>query len=188
MLNKKFHRWPLFRLLALERYFDVPKLLEAMNGRDVPKKLGFWALPENLREMTLGQRIQLIKQYEQGDLFYSTFSILTKIPKWVVMIAPIGKTYPFVHKVLEDLKYRARRDEALNLPLTPEQEAAGVGSMNHGWFGLIDVIVQRSGGRYDHDEASKLPDIRVFEMLRIDTDRAKVQRRMTEIMTKKQSK
>lgn len=182
MLDKNFKNWSLFRLLANERYFDVSKLLEAMNSAPVPRKLLFWKLPDNLRDMTLSQRIQLIKRYEQGDLFYSTYSILTKVPKWAVLILPIGKTYPFIHKVLEDLKYRAKRDEVLNLPLTPEQEAAGVGSMNHGWFGLIDVVVQRMGGRYDHEQAAELPDIRVFEMLRIDTDRAKVQRKMSDQM------
>jgi hypothetical protein len=179
-----FKKWPLWRLGYYAKYFDVSKILEAMEGQTAPRRLFFWRLPENLRAMTLGQRIQLIKAYERGDLFGATYKILTNVPPLLVYLMPVGLTFPFVGKVLADLKQRAERDKKLVIPLTAEQEAAGLGKMNHGWFGVVDSILVRSQGAYKYEEVENFPDIRVFEILRTDTERALAQRALTEIYNK----
>lgn len=185
LISRNYEKWPLWRLAILSRYFDIPAILEVLKVKNVQKRLLFWSIPSDLNGMTFGQRITLINAFEKGDIFASTYKQLTKVPTWLVWVLPIGLTYPFVNAVVNDLRARAKRDEALILPLTPEQQAAGIGQTNHGWFGLIDAIVQRMHGRYAHEDVENLPDNRVFRMLLIDVDRAKDQRRMMETYNKK---
>ena len=181
MLDTNFKNWTLLRLKKMERYFEAADLLQWVgeNGKR-PKRIMFWALPQSLKDMTFGQRITLMKAYEVGDVFGSTYRQLTKVPTILLPFLPIRLTFPFVAFVIEDLKQRAKRDESLVIPLTPEQKAAGLDKMNHGWFGVIDSLVKRSNGKYDHADIERLPDNRIYYMRKIDVDEVMAQRRLIE--------
>ena len=186
MLTFDFANWPLWRFKKMERYFEPIRLLTVIGEKyRKPKRIFFWPVPQTLKDMTFGQRIQLTQSYERGDVFGSTYKTLTKIPVILLPFLPVRVTFPFVAFVIEDLKNRAKRDEALIIPLTSEQKAAGLDKMNHGWFGVIDALVQRSNGKYDHEDIEKLPDNRVYHMRKIDVDQTLAQRRLIEQSNKK---
>lgn len=192
-MNKyNFKNWTLGRFLRASDSFDLPTLLPRLTQGTAPRRILLWRIPKDLTEMTFGQRWGLVEAYKGGDLFFSTFELLAvgprwwpKIPRRLLTLQRIGKLYPFVHFVLSDLERRARRDEALNVPLTAEQLEAGLGEMDHGLFGLIDTLVKRSSGYYSHADIDALPDNRVFSMLKVDVDNIIATRNLHQVMTAK---
>ena len=193
-MNKKhdFKRWTLSRFLGSSENFDLATLLPPLKKGVAPSRILFWRIPKDLSGLTFGQRWSLVQSYQKGDLFYSTFELLAvgpwwwkKIPRRLLAVQRIGKLYPFVHFVLTDLETRAKRDEALNIPLTPEQLEAGLGEMDHGLFGVIDALVKRSSGYYSHADIDALPDNRVFAMLKVDVDNIIATRNLHRVMTSK---
>ena len=179
MLDFNFANWPLWYFKKMERYFDPIRLLEAIGAKyKKPKRIFFWGVPQSLNGLEFGQRISLMMAYERGDVFGATYKTLTKIPTILLPFLPVRLTFPFVAFVIEDLKARNKRDEVLIIPLTPEQQRAGLDKMNHGWFGVIDSLAQRLHCK--HEDIEKLPDNRVFRMRKIDVDQAIAQRRLIE--------
>ena len=192
-MNKHdFKNWTLARFLSSSENFDLATPLPPLKKEVAPSRILFWRIPKDLTEMTFGQRWSLVQAYQSGDLFYSTFELLAvgprwwrKIPRRLLAAQKVGKLYPFVNFVITDLERRSKRDEALNVPLTPEQLEAGLGEMDHGLFGIIDTLVKRSNGYYSHADIDELPDNRVFAMLKVDVDNIIATRNLHQVMTAK---
>ena len=192
MTKYDFKNWSLGRFLAASENFDLAALLPPLTREVAPRRILLWRLPKDFDDMTFGQRWTLIEAFERGDIFFSSFDQLVtgprwwrKMPRWALLMQPMRRVYPFVHSVIKDLERRAKRDEALNIPLTPEQEKAGIGEMRHGVFGLIDTIVKRTPGLYTYEGVDQIPDNRVFAMLRIDVDNIIASRNLHQILTTK---
>lgn len=193
MTKYDFRNWSLGRFLASSENYDLATLLPPLTREVAPSRILLWRLPKDLSGMTFGQRWSLIEAFESGDIFFSTFAQLVtgprwwrKMPRWVLLLQPMHKVYPFVHFVIKDLESRAKRDEVLNIPLTPEQEKAGIGEMRHGVFGLVDTIVKRTPGLYTYEGVDDIPDNRVFMMLKVDVDNIIASRNLHQILTAKQ--
>jgi len=175
----------LWRFMLLSKRYDIETLLKQLQHLPVPKRILFWKLDKKLVNMTLKQRFELIDRYKDGDYFMSTFGILTKIPKPILYLTPVKYLFPYVNAVIKDLENRAERDKQLEIPLTPEEKKAGIDKINHGIFGMINNIVQVTNGVYKHEDVENLSDNMVYAILKIEVDRNRIQRKLTEIYANK---
>jgi hypothetical protein len=174
--------------LKLGHAFNLPALLMMMEHEPPTKRILFWKLPTDFSKMTLQQRFDLQFAFEDGDIFFTTFKTLTKIPKFVLKLIKVKKLFPFVLVVSKELERRNNRMSDLRIEYTAEEKAAGIEQVNHGIFGIIDNIVKISGGAYTHEQVPKLSDNMVFGMLKIEADNSKFQRRLQNIIHEKQKR
>lgn len=69
--------------------------------------------------------------------------------------------------------------ESIRRPFTDEEKNAGIESLNFGIFGVSDWYCQRMGIT-DHNEAKKVPWVRVFKCMEMDTKTREVNMRIVE--------
>jgi hypothetical protein len=143
-----------------------------------PKRILFWKIDTNLNRMKFMQRNRLMEKINNGDLFYSIYSELTNVPKFILNFTSIKKTYPFVKIVIEDLKRRNLRDEKLTVNYTQNEINAGVKKINNGIFGIVDSIVRRYSGAYLHKEVENWDDNVIYMILKMDIDFSNYQRNL----------
>ena len=150
-----------------------------------PKRILFWKIDTDLNRLGFMQRKRLMEAISKGDLFYSIYSELTNVPKWALNRTSVKKTFPFVKLVIENLKWRNKRDESLAMTYTTDEINAGIKKLGHGDFGIIDSLVRRYCGTYNHDEIYEWTDNRVYAVLKIDVDNIKFQRKLNKIQNEK---
>ena len=141
--------------------------------------------PVAIEEITYGQRLELSGMKSVRELILNPWKVLKDVPEEKVLRMSFFQVFAFSYSVVKEIKRMAERDErTFTYTPTPEEVQAGYLSLNHGAFGTVDRIAQRLG--ISHEAVFELPEKRVYAMLKIDYDTSSYQRKLNNIITKKQ--
>lgn len=141
--------------------------------------------PVELEEITYGQRLELSGMKTVRDMILMPWKVLKDTPEEKVLRMSFFQVFAFSYSVVREIKRMAERDErTFTYTPTPEEVQAGYLSLNHGAFGTVDRIAQRLN--ISHEAVFELPEKRVYAMLKIDYDTSNYQRKLNNIITKKQ--
>lgn len=128
--------------------------------------------------LTVGRRFRAL-QAIQAKHPEKAVSIFYCIPTWCFLFGRFDKVNKLTYYVAKDLYAREQRDSLLQTPLTALQRQAGYDKLNAGLFGIIDYIATRNHLTYHQVE--QLSDETLFAIMKIDHERAMVQRREMEL-------
>ena len=141
--------------------------------------------PVAIDEITYGQRLELSGMKSVRELILMPWKVLKDVPEEKVLRMSFFHVFAFSFSVVKELKRMVERDErTFTYSPTPEEVQAGYFNINHGAFGTVDRIAQRLG--ISHEAVFELPEKRVYAMLKIDYDTSNYQRKLNNIITKKQ--
>ena len=141
--------------------------------------------PVELDEITYGQRLELSGMKTVRELILMPWKVLKDIPEEKVLRMSFFQVFAFSFSVVKELKRMSERDDrTFTYSPTPEEVQAGYLNLNHGAFGTVDRIAQRLN--ISHDAVFELPEKRVYAMLKIDYDTSNYQRKLNNIISKKQ--
>jgi len=177
----KLHRLP----------FTPTKILEGITEAP-PKRILFWKINTDFDRMKFVHRNKLMEEISEGNLFYSVYSRLTKVPIFILKLYPIKKTYPFVKLVIEDLKMRNKRDERLQITYTQEEINAGIKNIGQGIYGIIRHFVikyfiqgKKKYGYSAFREVEQWSDNFIYADLKDEMDKVRFQREYNKQLNKK---
>lgn len=152
-----------------------------------PSFVGKHRTPESLNEMTFGDLIQLKGMKTVKDMVVLPCSILLGMDEIEVMKADYKQTFGFANFVMSEIIRINELFNSISSEPTLEEIQAGVEHLQYGDFGLIDYFAKRQGIA-DHDDALKIGWIRIYQCLKMDSEKIQYERRLNEIYSKKHGK
>ncbi|NDW09501.1 hypothetical protein [Dysgonomonas sp. 520] len=138
----------------------------------------------DFNELLFGQLCQLQSMQTVGDLFIRSFWILLKIEEENLMKEKAADCLRFVWHVKEGLERITKLFEAIRHKPTPEEIQAGIGKMDHGFFGTADWYARRMGIT-DHEEVFQTNWMRIYQAMKIDHDNNQFQENYRKLMERK---
>lgn len=166
--------------LKLSAYYDMEQVLKEVSERDIPKMIGSYKVPETLDYISFGMRIDLQDINNDKDFIFKPLELLAKFTNVKILMSNAWDVIRFTHFVVSELNRFADRDKrGLKYYFDEEEIKAGVKQIDHGIFGLLDVIAKRMN--ITHDEVLELNQGRVYMMLKIDVDNANYQKKLRDV-------
>lgn len=170
--------------IGLSYFYDMTATLEETATREMPKKLGGYDVPQTLDSITFGIRLDLQDINTDQDFLVKPLQLLAKFSEDDILKLNAWDVIRFSHFVVSELNRFAKRDaDNLKYKFDEEEIKAGIKQINHGVFGLIDVIAKRMN--ISHDEVLDLGQAKVFMMLKIDIDNANYQKNLRDVFNSK---
>ncbi|WP_321479760.1 hypothetical protein [uncultured Bacteroides sp.] len=149
-----------------------------------PRQVCGISVPEDLNDITYGQLIELQGITDNEQLFYVPCQVLLGLNRVKVNASDAEAIIGFVFWVAREVKRINKLFEATNVKPTAEEEQARIEKLNFGPFGLIDYYALRMG-LTNHDEVLALPWVRIYQCMRIDSEKAKYERRLRKVYADK---
>ncbi len=143
------------------------------------------AVPHDLNDLTIGELFSL-KADSQHDLVEHIASIVLRIDPLRLYDERADKVFGLLFWVGRELERISKLFERANRKPTPEEVKAGALNLDFGPFGILDWYATRQGYK-DQNEVMGVPWVRIYECMRIDNERAAYERRLQEILAKKNS-
>lgn len=169
-----------FFILAKFGAVDIMKLPK-------PYSVGGIKIPSDLNDITMGQLLSLLNISTDVDAVMVSCKELLNLKEKKVLKAEAAETVGFAVWVLKEVERIMKMFNKTAVPPTPEEEQAGAGKMNFGVFGLVDHYARRMGIT-NHEEVEKVPWIRVYACLNIDAQNVMYNRRLRNIISRKNAK
>lgn len=132
--------------------------------------------------MTLGQMLELQECADGLDMFYRTCRVLLGMKKNEVDDSLAVEVVAFTGWVVSRIVRINKLFEGTQLKPTDEQVRAGISKMNFGVFGMVDWYAKRMGIT-DHESVFRVPWIRIYKCMDIDTKTEQYNRRLQKVMS-----
>lgn len=159
----------------------VSEVIQMLHLNDFMDKLIEKYQPVDLPEITYGQRIDLCSMANYQDLLFVPQRMFFHRGEKTVLNMPFFEVFNFGMSIQQELERMHVRDKnTFKHSPTPEEIKAGYYNINHGIFGIVDKIALRLG-LSNHEDVFKLPEKRVYAMLKIDYDNGMYQRRLNKV-------
>ncbi|MFZ4741405.1 MAG: hypothetical protein ACOYLE_09620 [Bacteroidales bacterium] len=171
------------QFIELSQYYDMVTTIEEVSSLEVPKTVGRYSVPQTLDEITFGLRLDLSEVNVDADFLFKPLELLAGFTRDEILLLKFTEVVRFGQFVMSELKRFNKRDEKnLKYHFDDEELKAGVKQVNHGVFGLIDVIAKRMN--ITHDDVLELSQLKVYMMLKIDIDNSNYQKKLRDIFNK----
>ena len=146
-------------------------------------------IPDNLNEISIGEMIMLQQMISNAPNDYERINgcALIILHESVPLEYSAEDFFGFGMWVMRELQRIARLFDSVKNPPTDEERQAGVEQLNFGFFGTLDWYCRRMGIT-DHSEAEKVPWVRVYKCMEIDSKTAAYERRLRKIYASKHAK
>lgn len=183
-LARRIESVPYFMASMVGERFDLARLVRQTDD-PMPARLCGKRLPRPLMRkesgtyihgnlnITVGARFAALQAIQAKDTV-KALAAFYSLRKWQILAGRFGKVNRLAFHMAKDLEAREKRDRELQTPLTDLQRQAGYGDLRHGLFGVMDYIALRNGLKYN--EVEQLADVTLYRILKIDHDKAMVQR------------
>jgi len=163
----------------------INQLFERLKTRKTPETIAKKAVPENLNLLMWAQFAALSSLDGKTDeSFFAPFEIILDLKKDRLLDCKLFDIFGFLLFVKNELERIAKLFESIKPKPTSEEIQAGINKLNFGLFGTLDWYARRMGFT-DHQEAEKMPLIRIFQCMKIDNETAQFEKRLREIINKK---
>lgn len=171
--RKIFRDWKIIVEASKEADFDIM-------GAPRPLMVGNRATPENLDAMTMGQMLSLSGLDDSWSMFYGVCREFLGMTDAEVDNADAAQVVLFTGWCAGELKKLTNLFSKIKSSHTAEEIRAGVERLDYGAFGLVDWYAKRMGIT-DHDEVMNVPCLRVYQCLKMDSEREEYEKRLAKI-------
>lgn len=146
------------------------------------------AVPENLNEITLGELIMLQHTMTNAPNDYERIKgcALIILHKDITEDITAEHFFGFGMWVVRELQRISKLFESLKSIPSEEERQAGIERLNFGFFGTLDWYCRRMGIT-DHSDAEKVPWVRVYKCMEIDSKTNEYERRLRKIYAQKKA-
>lgn len=146
------------------------------------------AVPENLNEITLGELIMLQQTMTNAPNDYERIKgcALIILHKDITEDITAEHFFGFGMWVVRELQRISKLFESLKSIPSEEERQAGIERLNFGFFGTLDWYCRRMGIT-DHSDAEKVPWVRVYKCMEIDSKTNEYERRLRKIYAQKKA-
>lgn len=175
------------RILRIETAL-TPESREWLNTRPRPDRLFGRRVPESLDGLTFGELLSLqeIDGLNNGDSIVTLARVIlkTRRPKRWLLRTPADRVFGFVAFVTKELERIGTLFKSIEHQPDEDEVAAGVNDLDFGPFGLVDWYARRMGIT-NHDDVLSVPWLRVYQCMKMDSDRDAYERRLRDIINAK---
>lgn len=159
-------------------------VVELMQQLQKPDYLCGVRVPEGLDDMTFGQLIRLQGITTETELFLVPCRVLLDTSDERVLKEDVIAVMGFATWVSHEMQRINELMASTQIKPTPEECQAGIDKLNFGLFGLVDYFALRMGIS-DHEEVVSLPWTRIYQCMKIDSEKAKFERRLRKVYENK---
>jgi hypothetical protein len=171
------------QFLELAQYYDMDKTIKEISELPIPEKIRGYELTKTLDWITYGNRLDLSEINNDVEFLFKPLEIIAKMSKQEIQLVRFTEAVRFGQWVTSELKrFNTRDEKTLKYHFDEQEIKAGIKGINHGVFGLIDVIAKRMN--ITHDEVLELSQLKVYMMLKIDIDNANFQKKLRDEFNK----
>ena len=168
------------QLLEIINYYDLNDAIREVSKRTIPSQIGNFLVPQSLDYITFGMRLDLQELNTDEEFLFKPLELLAKVTNLEILKFNAWDVIRFNSFVISELNRFTKRDEqTLKYKFDKEEIKAGINKVNHGVFGLLDVIAKRMG--ITHDQVLELGQSKVYMMLKIDIDNANYQKNLRDV-------
>lgn len=153
--------------------FDVKELSR-------PTKVGGNPVPSDLNLLTLGELLQLQEMQTELDAMMVPCRVLFKMEDEEIMNARAVDVVRLASWVSREVKRIGDLFASCHNEPKPQEVKAGIHKLNFGVFGMIDWYARRMGIA-DHEEVERVPWVRVFKCMQMDSEMEAYNRRLNEV-------
>lgn len=159
-------------------------VVELMQQLPKPVELCGVRVPESLDDITFGQLIRLQGITTEAEIFLEPCRVLLNVSDKKVSKEDAIAVLGFAVWVSHEMKRVNELLALTQLEPTPEEYRAGIDKLNFGPFGLVDYFALRMGIA-DHEEVMSMPWVRIYQCMKIDSEKAKFERRLRKVYENK---
>lgn len=176
--------------MTVKEFMTLGKLVpdidmsERLNRLKKPYSVCKVKTPETLNDLNMGELMQLQSITTDSDFIFTPGMVILHLSERKLLKADSEIVLGFSYWVAKEVKRINKLFASTSVPPTPEEKQAGADSLNFGLFGLLDYYAQRMGIT-NHEEVEKVPWVRVYKCLDMDANRMRYERRLRNIMAKK---
>ena len=149
-----------------------------------PMELCGKQVPNSLDDMSFGNLVSLQTIEQETDVFFEPCRILLGVSDTLVVSERAISVLAFSVWVSREMHRINRLFESTHVEPTAEEVQAGIDKLSFGPFGLVDYFALRMGIA-DHEEVMNTPWVRVFQCMRIDSEKVKFERRLRKVYENK---
>jgi hypothetical protein len=140
--------------------------------------------PNTINDITMGKLMELQSIFNDADFLILPCKILLGVSEETILNEDVQAVLSFSFWVSKEVERVNKLFSKASVAPTPEEQQAGIENLKFGMFGLLDYYATRMHIP-DHGDVEKVPWIRVYKCLDMDTKRMKFERRLRNIITKK---
>ena len=166
---------------VMSNHEDVRSFID---GLSKPSRVGRRQTPDSLNDITFGTLIKLQSIRDVHDVMFVPCRELLAMTDKEIMKSNHIEVLGFSVFVAKEVKRINKLFASTSLKPTAEEKQAGADKMNFGAFGLMDYYATRMGIT-DHEEVERVPWVRIYKCLDIDSKRMAFQRRLQTIYSEK---
>ncbi len=159
---------------------DQEGLRKQIEGLPKPEFIGNKRTPSDLNDITMGQLITLQSMGDSKDVALIPCKTLLCMEEKEILSAKAETILGFSMWVITEVDRINKLFSSTSVKPTKEEKQAGVEKLSFGMFGMIDHYALRMGIA-NHEDVEKVPWIRIYKCLDIDSEKAKFQRRLQEV-------
>lgn len=174
------------QVFALDRVL-TPQSRAAIQTLPKPARVCGRRVPDNLDSLNIGDLLTLQSAANIAEFIEHAAGILLGVKYTRILREQADKGLGFIFWVGREIERIGKMFKAISIKPTPDEEKAGIGTLNFGPFGLIDWYAQRQGYQ-DQDDAAKIAWVRVYECMRMDNQRTAFERRLRDVLAAKTNK
>lgn len=145
-----------------------------------PEFIGNKRTLSDLNDITMGQLIMLQSMGDSKDVALIPCKTLLCMEEKEILSAKAETILGFSMWVITEVDRINKLFSSTSVKPTKEEKQAGVEKLSFGMFGMIDHYALRMGIA-NHEDVEKVPWIRIYKCLDIDSEKAKFQRRLQEV-------
>ena len=138
----------------------------------------------NFDELNFGQLCQLQGMKTSEDMFIQSFWILLKLKEDDLMKKQAIDCLRFVIHLKEGLERICKLFGAIHHQPTQEEIHAGIGKLDHGFFGTADWYARRMGIT-DHEQVFQTNWMRIYQTMKIDHDNNEFEKKYRKVIEQK---
>ena len=159
---------------------DQEGLRKQIEELSKPEFIGNKRTPSDLNDITMGQLIMLQSMGDSKDVALIPCKTLLCMEEKEILSAKAETILGFSMWVITEVDWINKLFSSTSVKPTKEEKQAGVEKLSFGMFGMIDHYALRMGIA-NHEDVEKVPWIRIYKCLDIDSEKAKFQRRLQDV-------
>lgn len=145
-----------------------------------PEFIGNKRTPSDLNDITMGQLIMLQSMGDSKDVALIPCKTLLCMEEKEILSVKAETILGFSMWVITEVDRINKLFSSTSVKPTKEEKQAGVEKLSFGMFGMIDHYALRMGIA-NHEDVEKVPWVRIYKCLDIDSEKAKFQRRLQDV-------
>lgn len=149
-----------------------------------PRKVCGHSVPADINGLSFEQLTRLWEIKTSADLFFVGGSVLFGLPQKRIARSDVLPWVGFANWLCGEILRVNELWNGIPKSVTPEELQAGAGRMSFGVFGIADWYARRMG-LTNHDDAFATGWVRIYQCMRNDAEEREYQRRLQEILSKR---